>query len=152
MMLVRILAVVGVGLCLAGCQTGAFCDKDQVAIGAASDDWFKQAGAGKMADVANHYTDDAVLLPPGGEMLTGRKAIAEHFAHYPKLEKLQSKRIEITGNADLAYAIGSFSFEMTGPNATKPLFERGKYIEIWRRQADGSWKITRDIWNSSVAP
>lgn len=151
-MLVRIVTAIGVGMCLAGCQTGGFCDKDQGAIGAASDDWFKQAGSGTMAEVAAHYTDDAVLLPPGGETVTGRKAIAEYFGHFPKLEKLQWKRTEVVGNSDLAYAMGSFSFEMTGPNATKPLVERGKYIEIWRRQADGSWKITRDIWNSSIAP
>jgi ketosteroid isomerase-like protein len=29
--------------------------------------------------------------------------------------------------------------------------EAGKYITIYQRQADGSWKMARDIWNSDAA-
>lgn len=28
----------------------------------------------------------------------------------------------------------------------------GRYLVIWREQADGGWKITPDIFNSDLAP
>jgi ketosteroid isomerase-like protein len=28
--------------------------------------------------------------------------------------------------------------------------DRGKYLEIWKRQADGSWKVALDIFNSDL--
>lgn len=153
MLSIRAIALLGVVVAgLAGCQTGQFCEKDQAAIGAASDDWFKQTADGKMAAVAAHYSEDAVLMPPGSPEIKGRKAIGEFFGHFPKLEKLQWKRAEVVGNGDLAYSMGSFSFEVNPPGAKKPVVEKGKYIEIWRRQADGSWLITRDVYNSDIAP
>ena len=33
-----------------------------------------------------------------------------------------------------------------------PAADDGKYIEIWKRQADGSWKIAYDIFNSDLPP
>jgi ketosteroid isomerase-like protein len=38
------------------------------------------------------------------------------------------------------------------PNVPIPASDRGTYIELWEKQADGSWKIARDIYNSDVAP
>ena len=36
----------------------------------------------------------------------------------------------------------------------KPMKDHGKYVEIFKKQADGTWKVVADIWNSDlpVAP
>ena len=39
---------------------------------------------------------------------------------------------------------------LTLPGATEPINDTGKYIEIWRKQADGSWRVIRDIFNSDL--
>jgi ketosteroid isomerase-like protein len=36
------------------------------------------------------------------------------------------------------------------PVGAAPIENRGKYIEIWRKQADGSWKILRDVYSSDL--
>ena len=39
---------------------------------------------------------------------------------------------------------------MTLPGVEGPIPDHGKYIEIWRRQSDGSWKVALDIFNSDL--
>ena len=153
MRIFKIIAAAGLLSMLAagGCQTAGFTEQDRAAIGKASDQWFTDTAAGKFDAVAAHYTDDGVVLPPGAGPVTGRKDIAVLFSKMAKIENLKWGRREVVGNGDLAYAWGVFSLDVTPPGASKPIHDVGKYIEIWRRQADGSWKITRDIYNSDVA-
>ena len=37
-------------------------------------------------------------------------------------------------------------------NSTEPVTDNGKYLDIWQKQADGSWKVKADIWNSNLTP
>ena len=32
----------------------------------------------------------------------------------------------------------------------KPVTDRGKYVEAWKKQADGAWKVVEDIYNSDL--
>jgi ketosteroid isomerase-like protein len=32
----------------------------------------------------------------------------------------------------------------------KPVTDRGKFVEIWKKQADGTWKCVVDMWNSDL--
>ena len=38
---------------------------------------------------------------------------------------------------------------VTLPGAA-PIEDRGKYLTIWRKQADGSWKVQRGTFNSDL--
>jgi ketosteroid isomerase-like protein len=57
---------------------------------------------------------------------------------------------EITVMGDLAYSRGTYSSERTVNNKTVNI--DGKFLTIFRRQADGSWRIFRDCFNSNVPP
>jgi ketosteroid isomerase-like protein len=52
----------------------------------------------------------------------------------------------------VASAIGTYTMTLTPRKAgAKPLpTEEGKYIEVLKRQGDGSWKIIYDIWNPNA--
>ena len=47
---------------------------------------------------------------------------------------------------------GAYTMTLAVPGAPAPVQDRGKYIEIWRKQADGPWKLARDIFNSDLPP
>ena len=50
---------------------------------------------------------------------------------------------------DLAYVSGTYEETMTDASR-KPGKDRGKYLAIFKKQADGTWKCIRDIWNSDL--
>ena len=54
---------------------------------------------------------------------------------------------DVTIGGDLAVETGHYEMTFT-PKGAKEMTEKGKYITVWKRQADGSWKIFRDIANS----
>jgi ketosteroid isomerase-like protein len=46
----------------------------------------------------------------------------------------------------------SGAYELTANDTSgKPINDRGKYLEVWERQPDGTWKCVADMWNSDLA-
>lgn len=104
--------------------------------------------------VADSYTEDAVVLPPGVARVDGRAAIRAMWARSlraPGLEmKLKSQRQVVSAGGDLVADIGTYTFQMEGPGG-QPLSDVGKYVTVMRK-VDGHWKMVVDIWNSDPAP
>jgi len=94
------------------------------------------------------YAEDARLLPPNHRMLTGRSQIREALQGFIEAGlgglAIDTYELEIASSGDLAYGIGTFSL-------ARPLPDRGKFIEVYRRQADGSWKCVADMFSSDEA-
>jgi ketosteroid isomerase-like protein len=97
-----------------------------------------------------YYSLDAVLMPPNQEVIRGREAIASFFEDYPPFTDLVFTPVEVDGAGDIAYVYGNYSLMVTPPGEEQPISDFGKYIEIWKRQRDGSWKLALDIFNSDV--
>jgi len=98
------------------------------------------------------YTDDAVVMPPNHAEISGHVAIREWMASFPKVTRAEFFVDEIEGGPDLAYVRGKYAMTLRIGNDQAPIEDRGKYIEIRRRQPDGSWLLWRDIFNSDLAP
>ena len=101
------------------------------------------------------YTSDAVRLPPNAAPVMGKKAIDSAARMTPRFSAFDVKDISVVGNSDLAVATGSFS--ATAPagkdasgKATPAIHDEGKFMQSLKKQADGSWKVTKDIWNSNL--
>ena len=76
-------------------------------------------------------------------------AIQKWMASFPPMSDFKLDIVEMDGRGDLAYIRGNYSLKMTPPGAASTA-DRGKFIEIWRKQPDGSWKIKCDIFNSDL--
>jgi ketosteroid isomerase-like protein len=59
--------------------------------------------------------------------------------------------VEVSTGGDLAYSQGAYAFTGTDPKTKRVMSEKGKYVEVYKKQADGSWKIVEDI-NNADAP
>ena len=53
---------------------------------------------------------------------------------------------EIAASGDLGYTRGRWESRATGPDGVVAV-RTGSYVTIWKRVADGSWKVTLDIGN-----
>lgn len=106
--------------------------------------WDKAYKQGDAAGVAAFYAEDAILMPPNQPMVRGRKAIQEFFQ--VMIDTVGGTRtsqvVEFGVEGDLAYQVATLSI-----TDTKTPFQ-GRFLEIFRPQQDGSWKIQRCIWNS----
>lgn len=135
--------------------SAALSSEDQSRIRAVDTDWAKAATAGNGQAIAALYTDDATLLPPGEPIVKG-EAAKKYWVEFGKgfsgPTELNTATVE--GSGDLAYAVGTYRMALTPKKAgSKPLpVDEGKYIEVLKRQNDGSWKILHDIWNPNAPP
>ena len=55
---------------------------------------------------------------------------------------------EIEGRGDLAYVRGTYTMTLHPDGAPEPVEDAGKYLEIRRKQSDGSWLYVADMFNS----
>jgi ketosteroid isomerase-like protein len=114
----------------------------------------KAASAKNLEDTVSYYAEDASLLPPYAAIQIGKSAL--HAAWTGLLGSVDSiawqpNKIEVSRSSDFAYVIGVY--QMTSKNAqAKSITDHGKYVEVWTKQSNGSWKVVADIFNSDLLP
>jgi len=126
-------------------------DADRSAIRDNESTFTKSAIAKDFGKMVSLYTEDAALLPPNGPAVQGREAIQKWMAQFPPMSTFTIDAVDIDGRGDLAYVRGNYNLTMNPPGAA-PASDRGKFVEIWRKQSDGSWKMKWDIFNSDLPP
>jgi ketosteroid isomerase-like protein len=66
------------------------------------------------------------------------------------IQELRLTILALDGRNDLAYVHGAYQMSLTVPGGAEPVGDKGKYVEIWRKQQDGSWKVILDVYNSDL--
>ena len=97
-------------------------------------------------------TKDVVLMPPGGSTLSGREAarplMEDFFGTFAiEIERLSMEEIVVAG--EWAFVRDTYVSSLTPKSGGETVRARGKNVWILRRQADGSWKVASNMWNSS---
>jgi ketosteroid isomerase-like protein len=136
---------------MAEATIGILSAADQAAIATSSDRFSQLMVAPDFDSLVGLYTDDVVLMPPHQPAVHGRPAVRSWLARFPRVSRLSLTIEEIDGRADVAYVRGSYSMTLHPEGAPAPVDDVGKYIEIRKRQSDGSWLIAADIFNSDKA-
>ena len=124
----------------------------QAAIEAANarfSDAFARGGAKALSAM---YTSDAIAFPPDSEMIRGNEAIGEFWkaTRDGGVQSAALTTIDVGRSGDVAYEVGKVSLTIQSAGK-EPTTAMAKYVVVWKRQADGSWKLHRDIWNSLPA-
>ncbi len=121
-----------------------------------NDEMVKEMLAGNHAAAMDMYTDDAISLPSYEPMLKGKDAMMKsHMKNKEAGFKMNSMTIttmDVWSSGDLAYEIGTYKVNMTFPGMKETIDDNGKYLTVWQKQADGSWKVKADTWNSDNNP
>lgn len=129
--------------------------EDEAAVRAVDAAWARAATAGDGNAIGALYASNATVLPPMEPAVEG-EAAKKYWVGFTDAfsgpAELTTKTVE--GRGDLAYATGTYRMTLTPKKAgAKPLpTEEGKYLEVLKKQADGSWKIVYDMWSPSAPP
>ncbi len=110
--------------------------------------WSKAAAAKDVEKTISFYSDDAVVLPPNAPAVTtkeGRRELWKGFLDSLSAINWKTTRVEVANSGELAYLTGTY--EMTGKDGTK---DRGKYLEVFKKQPDGSWRCGADMFSSDL--
>jgi ketosteroid isomerase-like protein len=140
---------------VAGCNTAPPAVDTKAAedaVRAADAAWSKAAAALDVAAAGSYYADDAVVMPPNSPIVNGKAAAQQAWAAMlvpGNSVSWTASTVTSAGSGDLVYVQGTYTASMKGPNG-KAMADQGKYLEVWKKQADGSWKAVEDIWNSDM--
>ncbi len=138
--------------------TSATAMVDQAEVRRAIEALNQKAVAGMLAQDAasatQNYADSAVVMMPGMSTMRGRAAIQQGMKGMFDAMKVDAATFtvqDVMVSGDLAVETGSYDMTMT-PKGGKSMQDKGKYLTVWQHQADGSWRIVRDINNTDAPP
>ena len=124
----------------------------RAAIEAANAKFSEAFARGDTKALSAMYTSDAIAFPPDSEMIRGNGAIGEFWKAQRDggVQSAALTTIDVGRSGDVAYEVGtvSLTIRLAGKEPTTAM---AKYVVVWKRQVDGSWKLHRDIWNSLPA-
>jgi uncharacterized protein (TIGR02246 family) len=110
--------------------------------------------SGDAAAAAALYTGDAVFMPANEPAAEGRQAVQDslqrELAQGPAKISITPQETEIAG--DWAYERGQAVITITPKGAKDAVEISSKYLVILRRQADGAWKVHREMTNLNTPP
>ena len=101
------------------------------------------------AKVASYYAPDAVLATPGRPAVRGgeavSKAIRDDMADPNFKLSVSDGKTDVAASGDLAYRRVSLKVTYTNPQTNQAEHSAGTYLAVFRKQADGSWKLVEDF-------
>ena len=117
--------------------------------------WVKDIGTKDVGKFVAYYADDATLLMPNASALNGKDAIKA--ALKPMLSdpnfslKFENTRAEASKGGDIVYTTGTYTMTVSdAKNPKSATTDKGKYLTVFKKQPDGSWKAVADMINSDL--
>jgi ketosteroid isomerase-like protein len=117
-----------------GCAQSANPEQGRASLTAIDREWSQTV---KDPDkFVSYYATDASLYMPGTPILKGQDAIKKAYVQLSSTPgfSLQwaANKADIGSSGDIGYTAGTYQMGE----------EKGKYITVWKKQTDGSWKVT----------
>jgi ketosteroid isomerase-like protein len=96
-----------------------------------------------------YAADSAVLLQRNALPIVGKKVIAEAFESFSDTGFILTWEplfADISKSGELGYSYGLYTSLIKADSSVT----RGKYVTIWKKQADGSWRYVLDGGNEGL--
>lgn len=97
---------------------------------------------------AKWFASDAVELSNGQAPIVGQQAIAAHATWKPSDYQLTwtPQAGQMAPSGDMGFTWGHYEGRAKDRDGT-PIVESGRYMTVWKKQSDGSWKVALDAGN-----
>ena len=139
---------------LRGAQPAQLTGADLAGVRRTDSAFVAAANAGDVDGVVAAYAPTAALLPPNLPPQRGSAAIGGFWGGFLKAYTVSFEVTAetIEGRGDLAYTVGHYRLTAVPKEKANPgMADEGKFVEILKRQPDGTWKYVVDIYNSNLA-
>lgn len=127
-------------------------DADMAAIENLRADFVTAYNAKDVDGLIRLFTADAVRMPPDEPAVSGTEELRTYFSRRFELGdadlSVTTQQTQVSG--DWAFGRGTFAVTATPAAGGEPVEYKGKWINIMKRQADGSWKIADNIYNTDT--
>jgi len=124
---------------------------DEATLRTLIQEWSAAAQAKDATRFVSFYAEDAVVMLANEPDIKGLPAIREGIPAMMQdpafALSFEPDDVVVARSGDLAYETGTYSMTMTGRDK-KPGTEKGHYVVVWRKQADGAWKVAVDAPSS----
>ncbi|OGT81895.1 MAG: hypothetical protein A3H91_02760 [Gammaproteobacteria bacterium RIFCSPLOWO2_02_FULL_61_13] len=109
--------------------------------------WASVVNSGDTAAIARLYTDDAVLVSPGTELIAAPGAIGDYWIAKRKSGASEFRFLSVNERleGDTLYQSAVWTSKFTSNGQVNSL--DGQMTNVLARQPDGSWKIKLQSWN-----
>ena len=146
-----------------GCQKAEDVDEETVvdveadiaALKALRDEFYASFNVGDLEKLVSlNYAEDAVSFPFDQPMLRGKAEILSWFKenHEDNTFQLDYVVEDVHVEGDLAYMYGTASGTVIPKALGKPMGVETKWLAVYKRQVDGSWKVIADSYHRSYPP
>ena len=123
---------------------------DRATIERAADAYVAAMNSADWRRVARSFSDAAVRIPPNEEPHEGRESIERWLGGIEELGSYELIRDRIDGADGIAYIRGRYAITLRPVGAPAPLSDEGDFLEIWRKESDGAWRIIEAMWNTRL--
>jgi uncharacterized protein (TIGR02246 family) len=128
-------------------QSRGTSDVDVAAVDAALEGYVADIRTNDAAKIASWWTEDAVYIDRAEPTINGREGMESFLKGVLGGVRITDAGVEkddLAVSGDLAYVIGRYR-EVLQPREGAPVDNRGRFVFIWKRQPDGTWKIARSV-------
>jgi len=120
--------------------------QEQQAIAEANIKFGEVFGSGDAAALASLYTEDAWLISQTGDMFKGKEGIEAFWAGVFQMgmKEVVLTTVDVMRMDDMVGEFGKADLTIK-PEGQDEIKSVGKYLVIWKKAADGTWKLYADI-------
>jgi ketosteroid isomerase-like protein len=126
---------------------------EEALLRALDEQWSATAARNDVDGTVAFYAENAVLLPPGAPIATDAAAIRASWSGLLGPGTALSWKVvgsEVASSGELGYVYGTYALTIKDPKGGAPAHDVGKFVEIWKKQANGQWKCIIDTYNSDL--
>jgi uncharacterized protein (TIGR02246 family) len=111
-------------------------------------DWAAAVAAKDLDKSTSYYADDGRMFPPDAPPAVGKDSVRKAWSGLLTAPDFVSltfapTSVQVAQAGDMAYELGTYEIAMKDKKG-KPVSQKGEYVVVWKKQADGSWKVEVD--------
>ncbi len=123
---------------------------EAMALARVDDDWSLAAASRDGEKVASFYAEDGVAYPPNVPEAIGRAAAKKVWAYFADPTfSISWKTLNAEVSGDFGYTRVAYENSFKRSKG-KTVQQKGKYLCVWKKQGDGTWKAIHHMWNADA--